>query len=62
MPGEHLTPWEHWSTFKEMLWLWVGHEEALLGSLEKGISKLLSVFNLFNISQIDGEKQCVGQY
>lgn len=47
-----------------MLWLWAGHEEALLGSLEKGISNLPSVFDLvlFNISQIAGEKQYEGQY
>lgn len=64
VPGEYLTWWELWSTSKQMLWLWAGHEEALLGSLEKGISNLPSVFDLvlFNISQIAGEKQYEGQY
>lgn len=47
-----------------MLWLWDGHEEALLRSLEEGTSNSLSVFNLllFNTSRIDGEEKHLGQY
>lgn len=41
-----------------MLWLKGGHWEALLGSLKRGVSNPLSVFN----HQIDGEEQCVGQH